>query len=66
MRVVSKDVSFFCSVHVHRLRVTKELAQAMWFNQTSAVKLEKVKKLGLESSYPQRLWNLSWKRKKDL
>lgn len=27
----------------------------MWFNQTSTVKLERVKELGLESSYPQRL-----------
>lgn len=66
MRVVSKDVSLFCSVHVHRLRVTKELAQAMWLNQTSTVKLERVKGLGLESSYPQRLWNLSWERKEGL
>lgn len=36
----------------------------MWFSQTNTVKQERVKELGLESSYPQRLWNMSWERKK--
>lgn len=64
MRIVSKDVSFFCSIHEYRLRVTKELNQTVWFSQTNTVKQERVKELGLESSYPQRLWNMNWERKK--